>query len=306
MALGTGAVAALAGSGVAAGGGILSSVIGANASGDAGDRMAGASYLAGLAAQNNYGDQLKMMAPWLTAGSMGVNTLANLMGTAAGLTKAKRPMTQEEYIQTLTDPMERHMFKVQLALGGNFEDLVPADKRMVEEWTGTPTNPLSQENYQKSPYYNFLQTEGVKARERGAAARGGQFSGAEAKALTEFGQNLAAQDFSDWQNNWLKSLSPWFQAAGLGQTQVNQASNLGTSTAGQYGNYLVQGASSQAAGNMGQANTWIPAIQWAGQQGGNLLTQYGPQWFGGNQAQTTPSQGVYPGWGNYPGAAYGG
>ena len=45
--------------------------------------------------------------------------------------------------------------------------------------------------YQKSPDYEFLQTEGTKSLERGAAARGKQLSGAEDKALVKFGQNLA-------------------------------------------------------------------------------------------------------------------
>jgi hypothetical protein len=53
------------------------------------------------------------------------------------------------------------------------------------------------ENFQADPGYGFRLSEGLKALERSAAARGGLLSGGTGKALTRFGQEMASQEFGN-------------------------------------------------------------------------------------------------------------
>jgi hypothetical protein len=91
--------------------------------------------------------------------------------------------------------------------------------------------------YQQSPGYQFRFNEGQRAVQNGAAANGMINSGATAKALTRFGQGIAADDYGQWMNRQAA-------LAGVGQTAATQSGQA----AGQYGG--------QAAGvstNLGNA-----------------------------------------------------
>jgi hypothetical protein len=53
------------------------------------------------------------------------------------------------------------------------------------------------EDLQTDPGYGFRLSEGLKALERSAAARGGLLSGGTGKALTRYGQEAASQEFGN-------------------------------------------------------------------------------------------------------------
>ncbi len=124
--------------------------------------------------------------------------------------------------------------------------------------------------YEKSPYYNFLMEEGTTALERGAAARGKQFSGEEAKALTQYGKNLASTDYDTWLNNWYKSLTPWQSLAGVGETAAAQTAQAGGQAATNISQTIMAGGQAKAAGQLGAANALSQPIQW----GSNQLLNY--------------------------------
>ncbi len=141
--------------------------------------------------------------------------------------------------------------------------------------------------YEESPYYDWLMGEGTKARERAASAKGMLASGAEQKALTEYGQNLASTDYGNWLDRWYRSLTPWQSLAGLGQTSVQQTGQLGQQTANQMGQYTMAGGQAQAAGQLGVANTWSNKLDWLAKQAGNYaMDQYENQL---NQPYNYPS-----------------
>jgi len=50
-------------------------------------------------------------------------------------------------------------------------------------------------DFEADPGYQFRLSEGVRAREAGAASKGGLFSGATGRALEEYGQGLASQEY---------------------------------------------------------------------------------------------------------------
>jgi hypothetical protein len=119
------------------------------------------------------------------------------------------------------------------------------------------------------PGYGFRMSEGLKAVDRQAAARGGLISGNALKASQAFGQDMASQEYGNAFNRYQtmrgNTLSPFQTGAAAGQSaaamqgQANanygsaggQAiSNYGQGVSGAYG---AQGqAANQAYGNYGQ------------------------------------------------------
>ena len=120
--------------------------------------------------------------------------------------------------------------------------------------------------YTESPYYNFLLEQGTRGLERGAAARGGQLSGAENQALIGYGQNLASTDYQNWLNNWYRSMDPYMNLAGYGQGAAGTGAQSGTGIA----NALLAQGQAQAAGELGTTAPWTNMLNW----GGNQLLNY--------------------------------
>lgn len=114
--------------------------------------------------------------------------------------------------------------------------------------------------YTESPGYQFRLGEGVKAMERGAAARGNVLSGAQTKDLTRFGQDYATQDYDNFLRRYYQSLTPYQSMAGQGQTTAGQTAQMGMQTGQSVGqNYLTAGAA-RASGYINQANVMSGAL----------------------------------------------
>lgn len=120
-----------------------------------------------------------------------------------------------------------------------------------EDVTSRQQNALSRFN--TSPDYQFRLSEGQKAIERSAAARGGLFSGSTGKALTQYGGNLASGEFNNYVNR-LASL------AGVGQSQSQNIAALGQNAASNMGAAYQQAGQARASGYLGQANTLNNAL----------------------------------------------
>jgi hypothetical protein len=101
-------------------------------------------------------------------------------------------------------------------------------------------------DFEADPGYGFRMSEGMKALERSAAARGGLLSGTTLKGVQRFGQDLASQEyqnaFNRYQVNRAGQLNPLQSLMGAGQT----GTNVLTGAAGDVGRGV--GAAQQAAG----------------------------------------------------------
>jgi hypothetical protein len=114
-------------------------------------------------------------------------------------------------------------------------------------------------DFQADPGYAFRLSEGQKALDRQAAARGGLISGGALKAATRYGQDMGSQEyqsaFNRYQQNRANQLQPLGNLMASGQSA---ASNQG-SAAGQYGvnagNLITQAGQATAAGQIGAGNT---------------------------------------------------
>jgi hypothetical protein len=147
-----------------------------------------------------------------------------------------------------------------------------------------------------APGFQFRISEGQKALERSAAARGTLLTGGTLKAITRYGQDFASNEYNN-RYNQLYGLS------NLGLNAANSSANLGSSYAANAGNLysnqantgtglITQGANAQAAGTVGGANANAGALQGVTQAFQNALTL----WYLGGQKGPAPNPNApYPG-----------
>ena len=118
--------------------------------------------------------------------------------------------------------------------------------------------PFSMAQFQEDPGYQFRLSEGQKALERSAAARGGLISGAATKAATRYGQDMASNEYTNAFNRYQAErqarLGPLQSLTGMGQTTANTLGAAGQTNATNIGNYGIQGANATAEGYLGSAN----------------------------------------------------
>ncbi len=114
------------------------------------------------------------------------------------------------------------------------------------------------DQFQADPGYAFRLSEGQKALDRQAAARGGLISGNALKAAQSYGQQMGSQEyqnaFNRYQAERASQLAPLQSLAGVGQTTAANLGSQGASNAQAVGNYLTDAARAQAGGYMGTAN----------------------------------------------------
>jgi hypothetical protein len=122
----------------------------------------------------------------------------------------------------------------------------------------TEYTPFGMDQFQADPGYGFRMSEGMKALERSAAAKGGLLSGATLKGIQRYGQDLGSQEyqnaFNRYQTERASRLQPLQSLAGVGQTAANTLGQAGQTMAGNVGNLMTSGAAASAAGQVGAAN----------------------------------------------------
>lgn len=105
-------------------------------------------------------------------------------------------------------------------------------------------------DFEQDPGYGFRMSEGLKALDRTAAARGNLLSGATLKGAQRYGQDLGSQEyqnaFNRYQTNRSNVLNPLQSLAGVGQTSTNQGITAGNTYATNVGNLGMNAAGTQA------------------------------------------------------------
>lgn len=156
---------------------------------------------------------------------------------------------------------------------------------------------FSMSDFQADPGYAFRLSEGTKALERSAAARGGLLSGGTGKALTRFGQDYGSQEYTNafnrYQTERAARLQPLQSLAGVGQTTAQQIGQSGMQMASNVGDIQQSGAAARASGYVGQANALTGALNtglnyYQGQQMMNRLAPQSAAPTSSYSYQTTP------------------
>ncbi len=114
------------------------------------------------------------------------------------------------------------------------------------------------DQFQQDPGYAFRLSEGQKALDRSAAARGGLISGSALKAATRYGQDMGSQEYTNafnrYQTERAAQLQPLQSLAGVGQTSANTLSNAAANFGAAEGANAVGAANARASGYVGSAN----------------------------------------------------
>jgi len=137
--------------------------------------------------------------------------------------------------------------------------------------------PFGMSQFQADPGYAFRLSEGQKALDRSAAARGGLISGGALKAAQRFGQEMGSQEYTNAFNRYQTErnarLNPLQSLAGMSQTATNQLGAAGQNYATNAGNAFGAAGQAQASGYIGTANAISGGVgQYLNyQQGNNLL-----------------------------------
>lgn len=108
------------------------------------------------------------------------------------------------------------------------------------------------------PSYQFRLQQGQDSIQSGAAAQGGLLSGATQKALLNFGQDAASQEYGNAYNRFNADQTNQYNRlsnlVGLGQNAAAQQGNAGMQTAQAVANNTMAGANAQAAGTIAAGN----------------------------------------------------
>ena len=128
--------------------------------------------------------------------------------------------------------------------------------------------PFTAQQMYADPGYQFRLSEGLKAMERGAAARGGLMSGAALRAAQRYGQEDASGEYQNAFNRYQAErqarLGPLQSLAGVGQTSAqalgSAAGQLGANLGQTYLQSGMQAGQARASGYLGQANALTSAL----------------------------------------------
>jgi hypothetical protein len=243
---------------------------------------------------------------------MGIETAiigSALIGGGMSARASRKASRAQQQSADQATQLQREMFERQVQLNEPFREAGITGQNELMRMLGLGGDPNSAgygslgRNYtmadlEMDPGYGFRLSEGMKALDRTAAARGGMMSGAALKAAGRYGQDMASQEYLNAFNRAqaLKSerLGVLGSLYGAGQTAAQQVSNA----AGQYGvnagNMMMESGRARASGYIGSANAITNAL-------GQAALGYGM--FGGG---ARPAMGANTMAVNYQGPRYGG
>ena len=150
-------------------------------------------------------------------------------------------------------------------------------------------------DYQADPGYAFRLSEGQKALDRQAAARGGLISGGALKAAQRYGQEMGSQEFGNAFNRALTSYNTGVasenqlynrQAAlsGIGQTATNLVGQAGQNYGTSVGNALMNQGANAGNARMAAASAYGSALSGIGSAYGRNPVSFGSLYGGGSNA----------------------
>jgi hypothetical protein len=241
---------------------------------------------------------------------MAVATGTAILGAAAltagagiyGASQARGAASQQAAAAGQASDVQRQIFERQVELQEPFREaglagqnrllalLGLGEDRSAADFGKYALAEFGADKFKADPGYAFRMSEGMKALERSAAARGGLMSGATMKGIQRYGQDLASQEFTNAFNRYQAertgTLNPYQALAGTAQSSANtlgqQAGALGQSL----GSNIIGAGNAQAAGQIGAANAIVGGLGqglnfYQQSQLLNRLPNYGTQTLGG-------------------------
>lgn len=205
--------------------------------------------------QREFDTLLSLTAPQRTIGNQALATLGRIYGYSYDPNSGGNELAQPSYGYDGAYP------DIPLGMGGNgiyrkiFDQArgnriqLPSAPRAPVTINGATgqVEPANYENFFASPDYRFRLDQGTKAVQNSAAAQGGLYSGNALRAISDYGQGTASNEF----NNWFARQAA---LAGIGQAATSQAGNAALTTGANVGNLLVNQGNARASGILDQTS----------------------------------------------------
>lgn len=249
------------------------SLISSSAAGKAADTQA-ASTQAGIAEQQRQYDLNRAdQAPYREAGTGALGQYQRLMGIGSPGSTSGGGFDDQAYLAANPDVAAYIQSHPVGSVGyttpqQHWEQFGQKEGRSL----GTPTQastdsefgsyakPLTADQVQLDPGYQFGQQQGQQAIDRKTAAAGGRISGASLKAAAQFGTDYATTGYSTAYNrvNQARSdrLNRLAALANIGQTATQQTGNAGTNSANQISALTSAQGNATGASQVAQGNIW--------------------------------------------------
>ena len=208
-------IAAMGGSGLSALTSLAGGIMGSNAATEAADTQTEAANDANKILTDLLNNYLASLKPYQETGYAALSELAGL---------TQDPYTYEEYTPTETlDPSQYAFDTEQYAFTSPVSNLDPSQYQFdSSQYAFTPTS--GQQVLNDDPGYSFRVSEGMKALQAGAAARGGLLSGGAQKALVGYGQQMGSQEYEKSYNRALgRNKMDWERATYTGEQDWKRA-----------------------------------------------------------------------------------
>ena len=212
------------------------------------------------------------MAGWIAAATVASAVIGSSASRKAASTQASAANRAAE--------LQREQFERQVELQAPFREA--GVRALPELEAASRYTPFGMQQFTADPGYGFRLSEGQKALDRQAAARGGLISGGALKAAQRYGQEMGSQEYTNafnrYQTERQARLNPLQSLAGVGQTSVAQLGAAGQTMASNVGEAIGAGAQARASGYMGGANALSQGLNQylnysQGQQRNALLQQ---------------------------------
>lgn len=210
------------------------------------------------------------------AGGDVLGAAATIGSAVLGSKSAKKAADTQADAARYSADLQKQMFDKQIELQAPFRQagLTAQDRYLtllglneanaLDPGYGKYARDFSMQDFQQDPGYQFRLSEGLKALDRQAAARGGLISGNALKATMGYGQDMASQEyqnaFNRYQTNRSNQLNPLESLFGGAQTATNQLANAAQNYGQNAGELALQGANARASGYIGQGNALTGAL----------------------------------------------
>lgn len=208
---------------------------------------------------------------FITAALVGANLISGAMGARA----SKKGADAQVQATREATALQREMYEKDLELQEPFRQAgLAGQNRLLEllglggdskaKGYGSAMQPFGMEQFQVEPGYGFRLSEGMKALDRTAAARGGLLSGATLKGAQRFGQNLASDEYMNAFNRYYTQrnamLNPLEGLAGTGRSTSAELGAAGRQFGQMAGENMIGAGNARASGYVGSANAWANAL----------------------------------------------
>jgi len=214
-------------------------------------------------------DAARAQKPYQKAGLAGLNQLNAMMGIESTMQEKNDWMNEwknanKETLKGMKKPEKQAALK-------SYVDQKLAERKANSNY-GFLNQRFGADQFVKDPGYDFRLQQGTNTLQNSLAARGGLFSGAAGKALTQYGQDYGSNEYQNAYSRFTGDQTNMYNRAanmaGMGQTANANAAD-----------YNMQGANARAAGYQGMASGFGNAL------GGGIS---GASSYWGNQASGNP------------------